>query len=68
MKMLLRLVASANSHTIVELIGELFIGELLNYIFLDFQKSKGMFQWFQLNKLFKVILLLILLSILLRVR
>ena len=39
----LRLVASTNSTTvvelIVELIGELFIGELLNYNFLDSQKA-----------------------------
>ena len=32
----LKLVASAYSPTIVELIGELFIGELLNYNFSDF--------------------------------
>ena len=35
----LRLVASANSTTIVELIGELFIGEILNYNFSDSQKA-----------------------------
>ena len=42
-RVVLRLVASANSPTIVELIveliRELFIGELLNYNFLDFQKA-----------------------------
>ena len=43
LKTLLRLVASAYSPTIVELIveliGELFIGELLNYNFSGFQKA-----------------------------
>ena len=40
---MLRLLASANSTTvvelIVELIGELFIGELLNFTFSDSQKA-----------------------------
>ena len=35
-----RLVASANSPTIVKLIRELFIGELLNRNYLEFQKAR----------------------------